>query len=126
MVGDQFTAFVVDRDAPGFSVGAEEHKLGIKSSSTTTLGLDDCRVARENLIGEVGWGVKIALNVLNVGRLKLGVQSIGSAKEALETTVKIGVKSIRAARDSVQLTTRPQFVMISTKPMIGEKPTLRV
>ncbi|MBI3737279.1 acyl-CoA dehydrogenase family protein, partial [Candidatus Sumerlaeota bacterium] len=72
-VDGQFSAFVVERDAPGFTVGPEEHKMGIKQSSTTTLAFADCKIPKENLIGEIGWGGKIALNVLNVGRLKLGV-----------------------------------------------------
>lgn len=90
--GKHFSAFVVDKDAPGFEVGPEEHKLGIKSSSTTTLSFQDCRIPKENLIGEVGWGGKIALNCLNVGRLKLGSSAMGAAKEALECSTKYALE----------------------------------
>jgi alkylation response protein AidB-like acyl-CoA dehydrogenase len=90
--GQHFSAFVVEKDAPGFSVGAEEHKLGIKSSSTTTLAFQDCRIPKENLIGEIGWGGKIALNCLNVGRLKLGSSAMGAAKEALECATQYALE----------------------------------
>lgn len=90
--GKHFSAFVVEKDAPGFEVGPEEHKLGIKSSSTTTLSFQDCRIPKENLIGEVGWGGKIALNCLNVGRLKLGSSAMGAAKEALECATKYALE----------------------------------
>lgn len=86
--GKQFSAFVVEKDDPGFMVGAEEHKMGIKQSSTTTLAFNDCRIPKDRLIGQVGWGGKIALNVLNVGRLKLGVAAVGGSKEALEISTK--------------------------------------
>ncbi len=90
--GEQFSAFVVERDAPGFMVGPEEHKMGIRQSSTTTLAFNECKIPKENLIGEIGWGGRIALNVLNVGRLKLGVAAVGSAKQALETAVKYALQ----------------------------------
>lgn len=90
--GKHFSAFVVERGTPGFEVGPEEHKLGIKSSSTTTLSFQDCRVPKENLIGEVGWGGKIALNCLNVGRLKLGSSAMGAAKEALECATQYAME----------------------------------
>lgn len=90
--GKHFSAFVVEKNAPGFAVGAEEHKLGIKSSSTTTLSFQDCRIPKDNLIGEIGWGGKIALNCLNVGRLKLGSSAMGAAKEALECATKYALE----------------------------------
>src|SRR5699024_2501873 len=68
--GDQFSAFIVERDYPGVSVGPEEDKMGIKSSSTRTLILEDAEVPVENLLGEKGKGHKIAFNILNVGRYK--------------------------------------------------------
>ena len=70
------------------STGAEEKKMGIKSSSTRTLILQDAQVPVENLLGEVGRGHVIAFNILNIGRYKLGVGVVGGAKSALETTVK--------------------------------------
>src|ERR1044071_9573470 len=77
--GDQFTAFIVERQ-PGLTSGAEEHKMGIKGSSTTALVLSDVRTPVENLLGEVGKGHKIAFNVLNIGRFKLGAMCLGGMK----------------------------------------------
>ncbi len=81
--GDKFTAFLVERKFPGVSVGREEHKLGIRGSSTTQVILDDVRVPVDNVLGDIGRGHKIAFNILNIGRLKLGVGSLGAAKYAL-------------------------------------------
>lgn len=86
--GDQFSAFIVERAYDGVSVGPEEKKMGIKSSSTRTLILEDAKVPVENLLGEVGRGHVIAFNILNVGRYKLGVGTVGSSKRALELAVK--------------------------------------
>ena len=82
------TAFLVEKDFPGLIVGAEEKKLGIKGSSTTQIILDNCKVPVENLLGEIGKGHKIAFNVLNVGRFKLGAGVTGAAKMALEVGIK--------------------------------------
>jgi alkylation response protein AidB-like acyl-CoA dehydrogenase len=81
--GDKFSAFLVERTFPGLTVGAEEHKLGIRGSSTCPLVLQDCKVPVENLLGEPGKGHHIAFNVLNVGRLKLGIACVGGARHAL-------------------------------------------
>lgn len=86
--GEHFSAFIVERDYPGVSTGVEEKKMGIKSSSTRTLVLDDAQVPVENLLGEKGKGHKIAFNILNVGRYKLAIGGIGGAKDALEASVK--------------------------------------
>lgn len=86
--GDQFSAFIVERAYDGVSVGPEEKKMGIKSSSTRTLILEDAKVPVENLLGEVGRGHVIAFNILNVGRYKLGVGTVGSSKRGLELAVK--------------------------------------
>src|SRR5499427_4990729 len=77
--GEHFTAFLVER-GPGLVSGHEEKKLGIDGSSTTALMLEDCRVPVENVLGEIGRGHKIAFNVLNIGRLKLGARSVGTIK----------------------------------------------
>src|SRR5207245_4939599 len=69
--GNKFTAFIVERGTPGFTTGREEHKLGLRGSSTTPLIFDDARIPLENVLGEIGKGHKIAFNILNVGRLKL-------------------------------------------------------
>jgi len=81
--GEKFSAFLVERTAPGLTVGAEEHKLGIRGSSTCPLVLADCRIPAANLLGEAGKGHHIAFNVLNVGRFKLGVACVGGARHAL-------------------------------------------
>ncbi len=85
--GDKFSAFIVERAFSGVSTGAEEKKMGIKSSSTRTLILEDVAVPVENLLGEVGRGHVIAFNILNIGRYKLGVGTIGASKRALELAI---------------------------------------
>ena len=82
--GEKFTAFIVERTFPGVSFGPEEKKMGIKCSSTRTVILQDVPVPVENLLGEPGRGHVIAFNILNVGRYKLAVGAVGSAKKALE------------------------------------------
>jgi alkylation response protein AidB-like acyl-CoA dehydrogenase len=86
--GDKFTAFIVEREYPGVSTGAEEKKMGIKSSSTRTVILQDAEVPVENLLGEVGRGHIIAFNILNIGRYKLGVGAVGGSKSAFEIAIK--------------------------------------
>jgi len=81
------TGFVVERDFPGFTVGKKEDKLGLRASSTCELILDNCRVPRENVIGEVGKGYKIAIETLNEGRIAIGSQMIGLARGALDHAV---------------------------------------
>jgi alkylation response protein AidB-like acyl-CoA dehydrogenase len=78
--GEKFTAFIVEKTFPGFSVGAEEKKLGIRGSSTAPLILNDCQVPVENLLGEIGKGHIIAFNILNIGRFKLGAACVGGAR----------------------------------------------
>jgi len=85
--GEHFTAFIIDKGTPGASLGAEEKKTGIKGSSTRPLILADAQVPRENLLGEIGKGHKIAFNILNIGRFKLGAGVTGGAKLALRNVV---------------------------------------
>jgi alkylation response protein AidB-like acyl-CoA dehydrogenase len=85
--GDKFSAFLVERGYPGFSVGAEEHKMGIRGSSTCPIILNDCKVPIENLLGEIGKGHVIAFNILNIGRFKLGAMCVGGARVSLENAV---------------------------------------
>ena len=82
------TAFIVERDIPGFSVGKKEDKLGIRASSTTELVLDDVRVPGENVLGELGKGYKVAIETLNEGRIGIGAQMVGLAQGAFDHTVK--------------------------------------
>jgi hypothetical protein len=86
--GDQFTAFIVERNMPGFTQGHEEHKMGIKGSSTVQLYFQDCKVPVENVLGEIGRGHIIAFNILNIGRLKLDAAAVGGSKMALTESIE--------------------------------------
>ncbi|WCK54404.1 acyl-CoA dehydrogenase family protein [Aneurinibacillus sp. Ricciae_BoGa-3] len=88
--GDKFTAFLVDRGTPGLIIGPEEQKMGINSSSTCPVIFEDCAVPVENVLGEIGRGHVIALNVLNLGRFNLGTAGLGGSKEALSRALKYG------------------------------------
>src|SRR5215472_13077826 len=85
--GEKFTAFLVERTFPGFSIGAEEHKMGIRGSSTCPIILNDCKVPAENLLGEIGKGHVIAFNILNIGRFKLGAGCVGGARTSLQAAI---------------------------------------
>jgi len=86
--GDKFTSFIIPTDSAGFTRGEEEHKMGIKGSSTRALFLDNVKVPVENVLGEIGKGHYIAFNVLNVGRFKLGAMTTGGAKKFLSIAIK--------------------------------------
>ena len=86
--GEKFSAFLVERTTPGLSVGKEEHKLGIRGSSTCALIFNDCRIPAENLLGEAGKGHHIAFNILNMGRFKLGAACLGGARQAVEQGIR--------------------------------------
>ena len=85
---ERLTAFLVERGTPGFTNGAEEHKLGIRGSSTTPLVLNDCKIPASNLLGEVGKGHHIAFNILNVGRYKLGNAVLGGSKVSFQNALR--------------------------------------
>ena len=85
--GEKFTAFLVEKTFPGFSIGGEEHKLGIRGSSTCPIILNDCKVPVENLLGDIGKGHIIAFNILNVGRFKLGAMCVGGGRVSLENAI---------------------------------------
>jgi butyryl-CoA dehydrogenase len=85
--GEKFSAFLVERNFPGLSIGAEEHKMGIRGSSTCPVILNDCKVPVENLLGEAGKGHIIAFNILNVGRFKLGAMAVGGGRICLEQAI---------------------------------------
>jgi alkylation response protein AidB-like acyl-CoA dehydrogenase len=85
--GEKFSAFLVERTFPGFSVGAEEHKMGIRGSSTCPIILNDCKVPAENLLGDIGRGAVIAFNILNIGRFKLGAMCVGGGRVSLESAI---------------------------------------
>jgi alkylation response protein AidB-like acyl-CoA dehydrogenase len=85
--GAQFSCFIVEKEYPGVSTGAEEHKMGLLGSSTRTLVLNDARVPIDNIIGEAGKGHHVAFNILNIGRAKLGAGAVGAAKTALNDAI---------------------------------------
>ncbi len=94
---ERLTAFLVERGTPGFTSGHEEHKLGIRGSSTTPLILTDCKIPAANLLGEVGKGIEIAFNILNVGRYKLGNAVLGGSKVAFNHAASLceGAQGVR-------------------------------
>lgn len=107
--GQHFSAFIVERDTPGFSLGPEEKKMGIKASSTRPLFFEDAHVPVENLLGEIGKGHLIAFNILNIGRFKLGAGCVGGAKDAIQIAAKYA-------------NVRTQFGKpISSFPLMGKK-----
>jgi alkylation response protein AidB-like acyl-CoA dehydrogenase len=85
--GEKFTAFLVEKTFPGFLIGAEEHKMGIRGSSTCPIILNDCKVPVENVLGQIGKGHVIAFNILNIGRFKLGAMCVGGARVSLENSI---------------------------------------
>ncbi len=89
--GEKFTAFIIERGFEGFTRGPEEHKMGIKGSSTVQLYFQDCKVPVENLLGEIGKGHIIAFNILNIGRLKLCAAALGGSKRALTTSIEYAI-----------------------------------
>ena len=89
--GDKFSAFIVERGTEGFTNGPEEHKMGIKGSSTVQLYFQDAKVPVENLLGEIGKGHIIAFNILNIGRLKLCAAALGGAKRAMNTSIEYAI-----------------------------------
>jgi alkylation response protein AidB-like acyl-CoA dehydrogenase len=89
--GEKFSAFIIERGYEGFTQGPEEHKMGIKGSSTVQLYFQDCKVPAENLLGEAGKGHIIAFNILNIGRLKLCAAALGGAKRATTTSIQYAV-----------------------------------
>ena len=98
-MAEKFTAFLVERGHAGLTVGAEEHKLGIRGSSTCPLVLADCKVPVENLLGEVGKGHHIAFNILNIGRYKLGARLRGRGEDGAAAWHPIckGAQGVRQA-----------------------------
>lgn len=90
--GDKFTAFIIERNFPGVSIGPEEKKMGLKGSSTCPVILEDAKVPVENVLGEIGKGHYIAFNILNMGRFKLGVACYGGAKEIINQIVNYGLE----------------------------------
>ena len=93
--GDKFTGFIVEKGTPGLSLGQEEHKMGIKGASTRQVFLTDCKVPKENVLGEIGKGHLIAFNILNLGRIKLAAATLGAAKKVANLSVKYANERIQ-------------------------------
>ena len=110
------SAFIVDRDTPGFSVGAHEKKMGIRGSSTCELIFDNCKVPKENLLGEVGKGFKIAMMTLDGGRIGIGAQALGIAQGCIDQTVKYTQERIQFGKRISQFqNTQFQLADMQTK-----------
>jgi alkylation response protein AidB-like acyl-CoA dehydrogenase len=99
--GQKFSAFIVERTDPGLSIGPEEHKMGIRGSSTCEVILDNVRIPKDRLLGRVGKGHKIAFGILNIGRLKLGVGAVGGSKYALRLAVEYAAQRQQFGRPIV-------------------------
>jgi butyryl-CoA dehydrogenase len=119
--GEKFTAFIVERTFPGVTPGAEEHKLGIRGSSTCPLVLNDCQVPVENVLGEVGRGHIIAFNILNVGRFKLGAACVGGARASLQNAIR-WAKERKAFQKTIADfgLIREKIAQMSTQIYVGE------
>ena len=124
--GDKFSAFLVERTFPGFSVGGEEHKMGIRGSSTCPIILNDCQVPVENLLGEIGKGHIIAFNILNIGRFKLGAMCVGGARVSIESAVAYA-KQRKAFRKTISEfgLVREKIANMATLIYVGESMVYR-
>src|SRR5690625_3730435 len=124
--GEHFSAFIVERDYPGVSTGPEEKKMGIKSSSTRTLVLEDAEVPVENLLGEKGRGHIIAFNILNVGRYKLAIGGVGGAKLGIELATKYVNQRKQFNKPISSFTlTQEKLATMSTKTYANESAVYR-
>ena len=92
--GKQFSCFIVEKDYPGVSTGAEENKMGLKGSSTRTLVLENATIPIDNVVGQIGKGHHVAFNILNIGRAKLGAGAVGGAKTALNDAIQYSKQRI--------------------------------
>ncbi len=123
---EKFTGFIVETDTPGLSYGPEEHKMGIKSSSTRTLILEDCPVPVENVLYEIGKGHVIAFNVLNMGRFKLAANSVGNCKQALELSAQFAVDRKQFGQSIAEFgLIKEKLGEIATKTYVIESATYR-
>src|SRR5206468_10652520 len=101
--GDQHTCFLVDRTTPGVSVGEEEHKMGIRGSSTASVFLENALVPAENVLGEVGQGFKVAVNILNMGRFRLAAGCVGASKQMLRQVIAYAHERRQSGRAAARL-----------------------
>lgn len=124
--GQHVTAFLVERTFPGVSTGKEEHKLGIKSSSTRRVILEDAKVPVENVLGEIGKGAYIAFNILNLGRFKLGAGAIGAAKESLRVATRYALERQQFGRPLASFgLIQEKLAQMAARIFAGESMTYR-
>jgi alkylation response protein AidB-like acyl-CoA dehydrogenase len=122
----KFTGFLVERNSRGLTVGPEEHKLGIRGSSTCPLILEDCVVPAQNVLGTIGQGHKIAFNILNIGRWKLGVGGVGGAKYCLELGIKYATERKQFGKPIAEFDLiRKKIGDIATQTFVGESMAFR-
>lgn len=125
--GEKFTGFIVERNTPGFSLGQEEKKMGIKGSSTRSLIFEDARVPVENVLGEIGKGHLIAFNALNIGRFKLGAACVGSCKLALEHAAKYALQRVQFGRPIARFgLIQHKLAMMAAKTYAAESVVYRI
>ena len=124
--GQHVSAFLVEKTFPGVSTGKEEHKLGIKTSSTRRVILEDAKVPVENLLGEVGKGAYIAFNILNAGRFKLGAGAIGAAKESLKVATRYALERHQFGRPLASFgLIQHKLAEMATRVFVGESVVYR-
>jgi len=124
--GDKFTAFIVEKDYEGFSVGQEEQKMGIKGSSTTQLYFNDCKVPVENLLGEIGRGHIIAFNILNIGRYKLCAATVGASKSVTDLSLKYAMNREQFKQPIVNFgAIQQKLAEMAIRTWVGESATYR-
>jgi alkylation response protein AidB-like acyl-CoA dehydrogenase len=123
---DKFTAFVIEPPVDGYKVAPEEHKLGIRGSSTCALNFNNAKVPASNILGKIGDGGKIALNILNLGRLKLGIGAVGGAKGAMKSAVEYGKERKQFKKPIVEFgLIQQKIAMMASGIYSGESMTLR-
>ncbi|MBP1628519.1 MAG: fadE [Holophagaceae bacterium] len=124
--GRKFSAFIVEKGDPGFAVEAEEHKLGIKGSSTRAMNFDNCRIPKDRLLGEIGRGHRIAFGILAIGRFKLGAGCNGIAKEALKFTLRYTGERAQFGKTINHFgLIRKYLAMITTRIFVAESMNFR-
>ncbi len=123
---EYFSAFIIEKDFEGFSLGAEEKKMGIKGSSTRTIIMQDLKIPVDNLLGEKGKGHIIAFNILNIGRLKLGAGAIGGSKDALKTAVNYAMERVQFKKPIAEFgMIREKIADMTIKSFVGESMAYR-
>ncbi len=125
--GDKFTCFIIPTDAEGFTRGEEENKMGIKGSSTRALFLDNVKVPKENILGEIGKGHYVAFNILNIGRFKLGAMTTGGAKKFITIAVKYANERKQFGRQISSFgAIKHKLAEMAIRTFVSESATMRI